>query len=193
MNVQYLTTQTGFKEWAAIVEALGTGRQSLILRKGGIVEEGGEFQPDHKVFLLIPTYWHQQPEGLKKTEPIFLSASELHRPPEDQFVVRHAAVVIQSRPVRSIEGLRRLNPFHIWSEAVVEERFHRWQSDVVHAMLVRIFRLNHDLTIPILPEHRGCKSWVHLDEVVSLENAKPVIEDDEFNGQSECIARALIG
>jgi hypothetical protein len=28
----------GFKEWAIVGEALGRGRQSIILRKGGIAE-----------------------------------------------------------------------------------------------------------------------------------------------------------
>ena len=32
-----------FKEWAVICKALATGRQLLILRKGGIDEPGGDF------------------------------------------------------------------------------------------------------------------------------------------------------
>jgi hypothetical protein len=51
--------RTAFKEWAAICRALATGRQDVILRKGGIVEDGGEFRPDHASFLLLPTFLHQ--------------------------------------------------------------------------------------------------------------------------------------
>ena len=40
-----------FKEWAVICEALAA-TQSLILRKGGISEEGGTFRPEHAEFLL---------------------------------------------------------------------------------------------------------------------------------------------
>ena len=32
-----------FKEWLGVCEALGSGRQSLILRKGGVAEDGGEY------------------------------------------------------------------------------------------------------------------------------------------------------
>ncbi|HQU41894.1 MAG TPA: DUF1802 family protein, partial [Pirellulales bacterium] len=56
--------RTAFKEWAVVCRALAGGRQSLILRKGGIVEEGGEFRPDHPEFLLFPTFSHQSPDSV---------------------------------------------------------------------------------------------------------------------------------
>ena len=54
-----------FKEWAVICEALGEGRQVLILRKGGIAEARGEFTIEHRRFWLFPTYVHQQSSGIK--------------------------------------------------------------------------------------------------------------------------------
>ena len=39
--------RTAFKEWAIVVDALGRGRQSVILRKGGIAEGRGGFRPEH--------------------------------------------------------------------------------------------------------------------------------------------------
>ena len=56
-----------FKEWAVICDALSRGEQALILRKGGIAEENGEFRPDHARFWLFATYLHQKPDGLKPT------------------------------------------------------------------------------------------------------------------------------
>ena len=56
--------RTAFKEWAAICRALAAGRQDVILRKGGIVEDGGKFRPEHAAFLLFPTFVHQAPESL---------------------------------------------------------------------------------------------------------------------------------
>src|SRR5690606_3010066 len=53
------------KEWAALCRALGTGRQILLLRKGGIYESAGEFEVEHRHFLLFPTYLHQKREHLK--------------------------------------------------------------------------------------------------------------------------------
>src|SRR5205823_6044048 len=62
-----------FKEWAVICRALAEGRQSLILRKGGIAEPGGEFALEQKHFWLFPTYVHQQQTGIKpeaRTMPV---------------------------------------------------------------------------------------------------------------------------
>ena len=44
------------KEWAVICRALAEGRQSLLLRKGGIAEAGGAFQVEQPRFWLLPTY-----------------------------------------------------------------------------------------------------------------------------------------
>src|SRR6476469_947176 len=47
------------KEWATVCHALETGRQMLLLRKGGIYEAAGEFELENPQFLLFPTYLHQ--------------------------------------------------------------------------------------------------------------------------------------
>src|SRR3954469_6548443 len=62
------------KEWATVCEALGAGRQIILLRKGGIFEAAGGFEIEHRQFLLFPTYVHQNPhmlknEGIKWFEP----------------------------------------------------------------------------------------------------------------------------
>ena len=52
------------KEWAAVCLALSDGRQSLLLRKGGIAEGRGGFRMEHDEFWLFPTQFHQSPEQL---------------------------------------------------------------------------------------------------------------------------------
>ena len=47
-----MTLNVAFKEWAVVCQALAAGRQSVILRKGGIAEEGGIFRPEYKVLVL---------------------------------------------------------------------------------------------------------------------------------------------
>ena len=51
---------TGFKEWLVICRALAAGRQSIILRKGGIAEGRSGFSFQHDSFFLFPTLYHQQ-------------------------------------------------------------------------------------------------------------------------------------
>ena len=53
------SSNTAFKEWAVVVDALGRGEQVLILRKGGIRESRGEFHVDHTSFWLFPTQYHE--------------------------------------------------------------------------------------------------------------------------------------
>ena len=54
-----------FKEWAGICDALGAGRQCVILRKGGIAEGPGGFAPEHDAFWLYPTRVHEAEQGLR--------------------------------------------------------------------------------------------------------------------------------
>src|SRR6187399_1619699 len=53
-----------FKEWAAVCEALAAGRQTIILRKGGIHEGREGFRVEHRQFWLYPTNFHQAADGL---------------------------------------------------------------------------------------------------------------------------------
>jgi hypothetical protein len=62
----------GFKEWALVCEELGSGRQSIILRKGGIAEGRSGFRFEHADFLLLPTLFHEQVVKLKLPEPASL-------------------------------------------------------------------------------------------------------------------------
>ena len=55
----------GFKEWALVCEALGTGRQKIILRKGGIAEGRDGFSFQHREFFLFPTFFHEQLERVR--------------------------------------------------------------------------------------------------------------------------------
>jgi len=50
---------------ARICDALAEGRQSLILRKGGIAEGPRGFVPEHDTFWLYPTHVHQAEQGLR--------------------------------------------------------------------------------------------------------------------------------
>ena len=46
----------GLKEWATVVKALELGKQTVILRKGGILETASGFNIESKEFLLFPTW-----------------------------------------------------------------------------------------------------------------------------------------
>jgi len=56
------------KEWATVVKALENGNQTVLLRKGGILETVSGFKIESKKFLLFPTFEHQE---LKHIKPDF--------------------------------------------------------------------------------------------------------------------------
>jgi hypothetical protein len=153
--------QTAFKEWAAICRALSTGRQDVILRKGGIVEDGGEFRPDHASFLLLPTFLHQAPESLIPEARDLLVGIDGDRPPEGTVVFRHAATVREARRVLRIDDLAAYRARHVWSDAVVAERFHRWK-DELYVLEVDVRPLPFPVTLPWHESYGGCRSWVDL-------------------------------
>ena len=71
-----------FKEWAAVCEALATGRQSLILRKGGIHEGREGFRVEHREFWLFPTHFHLRPDDLVPSAASLLERASSQAPPD---------------------------------------------------------------------------------------------------------------
>jgi hypothetical protein len=167
-----------FKEWAVVCRALGSGRQILILRKGGIAEGPRGFEVLDKQFFLYPTYLHQSPTSIVVGWQDALS--QCVDPAPGRVTIQHYAIVSSWVRVRTMEKLKALRSHHIWSDAVVEERFNRWAEDSVHALIVRVFELPEPVSIPELESYAGCKSWITLAEQVPLTGARPVLDDAEF-------------
>lgn len=172
--------RTAFKEWAAVCRALGTGRQTVILRKGGIAESGGRFIPEYPEFLLFPTHLHQSKQQLVPDASELFDETTRAPNPADHVLIEFLSKVVSVANVTDPERLAALAPEHIWTEAVVRERFDRWRSAGVHALLVRVFRLPQPRAMVSLPAYAGCKSWVRLEEDIPTEGATAVLSDAEF-------------
>ena len=63
----------GLKEWATVVKALEQGKQTVILRKGGILETASGFNIESKKFFLFPTWEHQETKHVKPEFHDFLN------------------------------------------------------------------------------------------------------------------------
>lgn len=180
-----------FKEWAVICRALAMGRQVLILRKGGISEDTGEFRPEFGEFLLFPTGFHQRPDHLLPEARTFMLEAEAEQPTPGKVSFSHYACVTDSIRVETPAALRALRNEHIWSDTLVEERFHRWQEDGVHALIVRVFALPTQVTLEMKESYAGCKSWVNLDDDVPINGALPVLSDEAFADRRAAIQNVL--
>jgi Uncharacterized protein conserved in bacteria len=58
-------TMLALKEWSIVCRALEEAKQSILLRKGGILEYKKGFEISQKIFLLYPTLEHQSKEYLQ--------------------------------------------------------------------------------------------------------------------------------
>ncbi len=169
-----------FKEWAAICRALAEGRQSLILRKGGIAEEGGQFRPEHDRFLLYPTHFHEQHRvGIKPNLLPMLETVEREKPSAGTIRFTHFAEVVEVFQVLEVEKALALNELHGWTAEEVTKRFH-YRKPGLFVLAVRVFRLPLSIERAERPEYAGCKSWVALEEAISIEGASAVLDREAF-------------
>ena len=180
-----------FKEWAAVVDALGTGEQIIILRKGGISEGRGGFQLEHSRFLLFPTLFHQQRGSVIASAQIRFDQISKAFPEPALVRIEYFAEVVAWQKLDSLGSADRLRGQHIWKDTVIAERFDWGRQKNIHALAVRVFRLASVWELPMLETYGGCKSWIELAADVSEENAQPVLEDAVFARKLEAFHSAL--
>ncbi|MFO0937037.1 MAG: DUF1802 family protein [Gemmataceae bacterium] len=180
-----------FKEWAAVCDALALGRQSLIIRKGGIAEDKGEFRPEHDTFLLQPTYFHEQQQmGLKPTAADLLARADMNRPQMGTIRFGHFAKAEKVIKVEQLEPLLKLEPLHVWTNETVMQRFHyRWPG--LYVFIVRVYALPTPVILPDEPEYAGCKTWVPLRQAISIDGAKPVLSDSDYEAAAATVMAVL--
>jgi hypothetical protein len=180
-----------FKEWAVIGAALAAGKQALILRKGGIAEEGGAFRVEHSRFWLYPTFAHQQAAGVVPAAAELLESARRDRPPEGRVRLDHFAEVARVYRVEELDKVSRLAGLHLWSPATVEARFH-YREPGLFVLPVRVYRAAaHELNET--PAYAGCKSWVELEQELVTGEPIPVLDDTSFAVTLATLDRLLGG
>jgi hypothetical protein len=159
-----MASRIAFKEWQVVCDALATGRQTLLLRKGGIHEGRSGFSFAHREFFLFPTRFHAQAgqvrEGVVKELPEWQVGETLR--------ITHHAEALRAVTLEDWKQVAALEPFHIYSEATVRERFD-WQGKgmpggSIHVALVRVRELARPWEIPYETGFGGCRSWIELPE-----------------------------
>ena len=191
------TTTHVLKEWAVAVDALEQGKTIVLLRKGGIKEEGKHFKVAHDQILLYPTYEHQQPNLLKaeyanQVKPV---TSGWH---PETVRIGSWAKISEVLPVSDESAVAALLPHHIWNEQFVSDRLKWKPRQPIYVLLLRVYQLSSVSVIPYRPEYGGCRSWIDLVEPISLEGMVPALDDAEYTKQAAeirhlCSVGALSG
>ena len=178
----------GFKEWALVCEALGRGRQTIILRKGGIAEGRDGFSFKHRVFFLFPTFFHEQVGKLRG------DGRELRQAQAGEIEIQFAATVELTATITSLDTAMALERFHILQPEVVRERFAYDDAPGIHLAFVRVFRLAAPLRFPDEPRYGGCRSWVQLPEFAGdCARIEPVLSDDEHSARMQALRGVVPG
>jgi hypothetical protein len=183
------------KEWSIICKAMEEGKQTLLLRKGGILEYKKGFEISQKLFLLYPTLEHQAAE--------YLQSNYLHE--YELLLKRNSSEIVQDkvntiRIIARIEAMQefhdhdllsKLEKYHIWNEKYVNMRMNYNPKKPMNALLLRIYKLSQPISIDVNPEWAGCKSWIDIEFPSKygnqhgninelLNQSVPVIKDKDF-------------
>ena len=186
-------TNAALKEWAIVCRALGNGRQTLLIRKGGIEEIKAGFQVFHKDFWLFPTYVHQNAADLVPAVRAEFAEVQATQPPAGTIAFQLYATVEDVMKVMDVERLRSLEGYHVLSWDCVASRFHYRNKPGVHVMTLRVYRRPSVITVQNTPGYDGCVSWVELNEALGTEGCTPVISDPEFDARLAGIRARLAG
>ncbi|OGH56290.1 MAG: hypothetical protein A3G34_06320 [Candidatus Lindowbacteria bacterium RIFCSPLOWO2_12_FULL_62_27] len=177
------------KEWAAVVHALERGAQILILRKGGVREDG--FSADTDAFYLYPTGFHQTPDKLRPEHRHLMDEALAERPPDGRASIRAAARVIETFAIDTQDKLRALAPEYVYTVEEILKRYEFRPGEPLTAMAVRVYRLPRAVDIAVKTKYGGCVSWIRLDDPIPTDDATPALSDADFQRRLSRV-RALL-
>ncbi|MEM1110073.1 MAG: DUF1802 family protein [Planctomycetota bacterium] len=181
------------KEWSCVCDLLVEGKCCLLLRKGGIHEDGGpgRFKLEHDRFALFPAWEHETLEWIK---PDLRPARGPITEEPAEIVIRGYAEVAGIWEVPSREAFDQLDDLHPWLPPQIDMRFDYKPARPLYAMLVRAYRLVTPKVIWNRLAFAGCKSWVPLPSPDRLSKAStlPAISDAQLDNQRKRIVMSLL-
>jgi hypothetical protein len=179
------------KEWDVVCEALGSGRQVVVIRKGGIAEGRGGLQFQHAEFALLPTFFHQQAERVVD-DAAFAARQDAQGSERESVEIRHAAVLVWHRVVTDREVLSKLQAYHILTPEEVGARFDQKPEPGVQVALLRVYRLEPPQRVAWQASFGGCRSWAEMEADLDACTRVSVLSDERF-AEIDRELQALLG
>lgn len=180
----------GLKEWAVTIEAIVRGEQTILLRKGGIREDGKHFKIEHDQFFLYPGHFHEGEALLKPESRSLLDRAEDE---DDEVLVTLSAFaeIQEVIEVSTEDEMRALHPYHVWSEEFAAKRFNWKPLHPLNLIIIRAHILQQPQALMVMPDYVGCKSWVEFIEDYPVGVTSPVMPARRFASQVSAIKDAL--
>jgi hypothetical protein len=180
--MQDLSTRStlALKEWGAVAHALLDGRQTLLLRKGGIHERAFDVRAGGTGFVLFPTVAHSHRERVRPEHADLLARGEADVA-EDALTVRCGVVIYEAVEVAHPERAPEVADLHIWTDgSVLEDRVQFRPRHPLHALVVRAVELPQPVTVTRVEEYGGCRSWLDLPVPWDGHSGRVVHPDDRL-------------
>jgi hypothetical protein len=163
-----IPNHTALKEWASVIDALGSGAQIVLIRKGGLAD--ASFGVEAQRFYLFPTNYHDA----GGSEPTTVR-------------ITHWAEVVKTWQIRDAAILPRLEALTILDPASIETRYRFRPDQAINVIAVRAHRLAKPADVVMKPEYSGCRSWVSIDEEIDIDGSVAALRDDALNAQITAI------
>ena len=170
--------------------ALEEGRQSVLLRKGGIIEETRDFALVERRFLLFPTYEHQDETSVQPPYRTWFRESIERRPPDDVVRIRSWAEVTDLFLTHDLDAMLALSGHYAWSDDYIRMRMAYKPRKPMNVVVVRTWNLPAPVDVPVLEHFAGCKSWVPLSDPIAMDGAQ-VLSDAEHTTRVGDVAAIL--
>jgi hypothetical protein len=183
------------KEWGVTCRALAEGRQIVLLRKGGLLDEDGVFHLEYSQFWLQPTFLHQDEALVKAGHRDLFGSVQAERASGEgrEFItLRWFAQVEDVFALREEDDEKLKGAPHIWSNAYLDTRFSYKPEHPLLCVLLRVYQAPQSVQLPMQPQWTGCRSWIELPQALSLEGAQPALDDAAWQ-RAHGEWRALLG
>ena len=161
-------TNKCLKEWNATIEALGQGKQSILIRT---------YKTNIKEFLLYPTVSYALNDtyisSFQNKYQSFVEENALPTKEDDKVEIKYYAK-LENIVEKSAQSTARLQKYYIWTPEHVKS-YLRGQKAYVWAL--RVYELKEPFMADPTP---GAIRFANLKENISLDGIEPVLSDDEF-------------
>lgn len=162
------STHKCLKEWNATIEALGQGKQTILIRN---------YKTNVTEFLLYPTVSYglkdDYLESFQDKYQEFVQSNSLPDKKGDKVLIKYFATVeeIVERPVSRIPSHKH----YIWTGGHVKNYM---TGRTAYIWILRVYKLKEPYWAEPTP---GAIKYANLKEEVSLEGMEPVLADDNFS------------
>ncbi|MCZ3366534.1 MULTISPECIES: DUF1802 family protein [Methanobacterium] len=165
------------KEWNATVEALGQGKQTVLIRT---------YKTNLKKFLLYPTVSYANKdnylESFQNKHQSFVEEHALPKKKGNKVEIKYYAT-LEKIAEKSAQSTHRMQKFYIWTPEHVKS-YLKGQKAYVWAL--RVYELKEPFMAEPTP---GAICYANLKKEVSLEGIKPVLSDAEFSKTAKAVGQ----